>query len=120
MPERAMGAFPLSTDSAAWNITKGTSGCRSEQQPPIGDIRWGLASTAGAISWFHIDSNGYATYLDARGGKKYVIIGRRKLDQGSLESFSEVDIFLNNFEMDEPNEGRWDLEAVVLPPGTRL
>jgi hypothetical protein len=115
-----MGACPLSTDSAAWNSTRGMNCCPANQPPPLGDIRWGLAATAGALSWFHIDSNGYATYLDSKAGSKEIIIGRRKFGEDNFNSFSEVDIFLNGFETEDPNADRWDLEAMILPPGTRL
>jgi hypothetical protein len=108
----------FSTDSAAWDSTNGISSNYPNAHPPYNDIRWGLAATAGAISWWHIDSNGFATYLDCKCGKKFIIMGRRK--EESFESFSEIDIFLNDFKLDEPNTDRWDLEAVVLPPRTRL
>jgi hypothetical protein len=120
MPEQGMGSFPFSTDSAAWNSIKGMNFCPADQPLPIGDIRWGLAATAGALSWWHTDSNGFATYLDSRAGKKWIIVGRRKFNDSTLESFSEVDIFLNKFEIEQPNADRWDLEAMILAPGTRL
>ena len=123
MPERGMGSFLFSTDSAAWKSIKGTKYCPTDQPLPTGDLRWGLAATAGALSLWHIDSNGFATYLDPKSGAMFVIVGRRKFDGvgGShLESFSEVDIFLNKFEAELPNADRWDLEAVILSPGTRL
>jgi len=115
-----MGSFPFSTDSAAWNSMKGTNNCPADQLPPMGDLRWGLAATAGAISWTHIDSNGFGTYFDPSAGKKLIIVGRRKFDRTSLESFSEVDIFLNDFDVSAPNGDRLDLEAVILAPGTRM
>jgi hypothetical protein len=120
MPEQ-LGSIPFSTDVAAWNGIKGTHNCPADQRLPIGDIRWALAATAGALSWWHIDSNGFATYLDAKAGKKLIMVGRRKsCGANNLESFSEVDIFLKKFEVDLPNADRWDLEAVILAPGTRL
>ena len=118
-----MGSFPFSTDSAAWNYIKGTNNCPADQPLPMGDIRWGLAATAGALSWWHIDSNGFATYLDPKAGTKFVIVARRKFDGtgGSvLESFSEIDVYLNKFDSQLPNADRWELEAVILAPGTRL
>ena len=72
---------------------------------------------------WNIDSNGFAIYLDPKSGAMFVIVGRRKFDGvgGShLENFSEVDIFLNKFEAELPNADRWDLEAVILTPRTRL
>jgi uncharacterized membrane protein len=121
MPEQGMGSFPFSTDSAAFNCIKGTNNCPADQALPIGDIRWGLAATAGAVSWWHIDSNGFASYIDAEAGSKWWIVARKKINSGKyFEGQSEVDIYLNNFEVDAPNRDRWALEAVFLAPGTRL
>jgi len=116
-----MGMLPFSTDSAAWMCTKGAAGCSQEQAPPLADFRWGLAATAGAISWWHVDSNGFGTYIDAKAGRKWIIVGRRKGHGHNFESFSEVDLFFSEgYELDEPNQEKWDLEAVILPPRTRL
>lgn len=106
-----MGAFPISTDSEAWNSTKGMSNCPADQTPPTGDLRWGLAATAGALSWWHIDSNGYGTYLDPKAGSKLIIMARRFFEEFSLESFSHIDLYLGKWRLDEPHEDRWDLEA---------
>lgn len=116
-----MGLFPFSTDSTAWKCTKGAAGFEQEKAPPLGDLRWGLAATAGALSWWHIDSDGFGTYVDTRAGLKWWIVARRKGHGHMFESFSEVDTFFKGkYEIDEPNQERWDLEAVVLPPRTRL
>ena len=94
--------------------------CSTKELPPYLDIRWGLAATAGAVTWLHIYSNGYATYLTSMAGVKQLVIGRRKSGEDNFESYSEVDIFLNGFNLEDPNADRWDLEAVILPPRTRL
>lgn len=98
----------------------GLKWCSTKELPPYLDIRWGLAATAGAVTWFHIYSNGYATYLTSMAGVKQLVIGRRKSGEDNFESYSEVDIFLNGFNLEDPNADRWDLEAVILPPRTRL
>ena len=121
MPEQGMGMFPFSTDSAAWKCTKGAAGCAQEQAPPLADLRWGLAATAGSISWWHLDSVGFGTYVDTKAGMKWWIVARRKGHGHRFESISEVDTFFGTgYDMDKPNLERWDLEAVALPPGTRL
>jgi len=120
MPEKGMGDFPFSTDTVAWKRTKGNMNCPPDQGPPLEDLRWGLAANAGALSWWHIDSNGFATYVDTRAGDKVFVFARRKGGGRNFESRSEIDFFLNGMEVDEPNVDRCDLEAVTLPPRTRL
>jgi hypothetical protein len=121
MPEKGMGMQPFSTDSAAWVCTKGAAGSRQSQAPPLADFRWGLAATTGALSWWHVDSDGFGTYVDTKAGLKWWIVARRKGKEHDFESFSEADTFFDGrYEVDEPNQDKWDLEAVVLHPGTRL
>ena len=67
-------------DSAAWNGTKGTANCGDDKALPLGDIRWGIAATTGALHWWHLDSEGFGTYIDTRAGLKWWIVGRRKGD----------------------------------------
>lgn len=121
MPEQALGSFPFSTDSVAWNGTKGSLNCEIERAPPIGDIRWGIAATAGAIHWWHVDSDGFGTYVDTKAGLKWWIVGRRKGRLPSnFESFGEIRTFSEEYELEQSNLNIWDLEAVILHPGTRL
>jgi hypothetical protein len=117
-----MGRWPFSTDSAAWKATKGMLSCSTENNPPMADFRWGLAATTGALSWIHLDSNGLGTYIDLRAGKKVWIVLKRKGDNfRNFESCSDAEPFFSGVHnVDEPNVKYWDLEAVVLAPGTRL
>jgi hypothetical protein len=34
--------------------------------------------------------------------------------------FSGLSTFLHNFDVDEPNTDRWDVEAIILTPGVKL
>jgi hypothetical protein len=120
MPEQGLGDLKFSTDSAAWAGTKGAANCRAEQVPPLADIRWGIAGTAGALHWWHLDSNGFGLYTDPKSGLKWWMVGRRPGQGHEFESFSEVSTFLGGYEVEEPNAELWDLEAVILTPGTRL
>lgn len=96
----------FSTDLLAWASTA------TETPPPIGDIRWGLAATAGAKTWFHIDSNGFNTFIDVKCGFKAWICIRDELGQ-----FVAIDAF-KDFELDDAS--RYQMEVVLLSPGTRL
>ena len=121
MPEQGLSSFSFSTDAAAWNGTKGTANCGDDKALPLGDIRWGIAATTGALHWWHLDSEGFGTYIDTRAGLKWWIVGRRKGTAHKFESFGEIDTFFNDrYDMEKPNLDLWDLEAVILPPNTRL
>lgn len=121
MPEEGMGRLAFSTDSTAWKATKGALGCSYEEAPPMGDIRWGLAATAGALSWIHIDSNGLGTYVDVKAGKKWWIVLKRKGEGRDFKSCSDGEGFFGgDYNVDEPNLNDWEFEAIVLTPGTRL
>jgi hypothetical protein len=68
-----------------------------------------------------VDSNGFGTYVDTKAGLNWWIVARRKGHGHRFETFSEVETFFGGeYELDEPNLDKWDLEAVVLPPNTRL
>jgi hypothetical protein len=120
MPEQGLGSHPFSTDSAAWNGTKGAADCERDKAPPLASIRWGIAATTGALHWWHVDCDGFGTYVDTKAGLKWWIVARRKGAGHGFESFGELGTFLDGFSHDTPHEDRWDVEAVILHPGTQL
>ena len=121
MPKQGFNSFSFSTDAAAWNGTKGAANCGDDKALPLGDIRWGIAATTGALHWWHLDSEGFGTYIDTRAGLKWWIVGRRKGIAHNFESFGEINTFFSErYDMEQPNLDLWDLEAVILPPNTRL
>jgi hypothetical protein len=110
--EFPMGTAPVSptpkfsTDLVAWEFaSRGIP-------PPIGDIRWGLAATPGARTWFHLDSNGFNTFIDVKCGLKAWMCIYDKCGH-----FMSIDAF-KNFSLDDANDYR--IEAILLSPGTRL
>lgn len=110
--EFPMGTAPVSptpkfsTDLVAWEITgRGIP-------PPIGAIRWGLAATGGAQTWFHMDSNGFNTFIDVKCGYKAWLSIYDKYGH-----FQLIDAF-KDFVLDEP--GNFQIEVILLTPGTRL
>ena len=98
---------PFSTDLLAWRATD----CSGGTGIPTGDIRWGLAATTGARTWFHLDSNGFALDLTPKCGEKVFIVIRDE-----KENFRNINVF-KDFELDDAKDYR--LEAVLLTPGTR-
>lgn len=99
---------PFSTDLLACRVVdyNGSIGI------PTGDIRWGLAATAGAYTWFHLDCMGLGAAFEPQCGKK--VLG---VINDAQRNFDYVDVF-KNFELDEANGCQ--LEVVLLMPGTRL
>jgi len=107
MPLASVSPTPnFSTDLLAWAVT-GT-----ESPPPIGHIRWGLAATGGARTWFHLDSNGFNTLLMILCGLKVWICIRDQFGR-----FVSIDAF-KDFELDDA--GGYQIEIILLTPGTRL
>jgi len=102
----------------AWRITEGLPYCDQEARYPSGDMKWGLAATAGALHWIHIDCDGLATEIDVVTGEKLWFLYTSEEDVSDL-SFGDIDNFFNDFDVTSPPM-YWDAEAVSLQPGTRL
>ncbi|CAA7270130.1 unnamed protein product [Cyclocybe aegerita] len=121
----------FSSDMAAWFATDRPL----DKTPiPVKDIRWGLAVLAWALTYWHIDSDGFNTFIDVLCSSKLWIFGVSSRDMSAMiERFLQPD-----FKLEQPNAGDldgplpkclanleignriWDLEAVLLPPNTRL
>lgn len=110
--------LPYATDMAAWDYVRGRPHGVSSQYPTT-DMRWGLAGTANAVTFFHIDSDGYSTFLRVIYGKKVWGIYRHQPPHLSLSS---TNLFLDkNFRLDEIlDQSTFGLEAIVLQPGDML
>ena len=85
----------FATDLVGWEQTaceKPWSNLKTQMNYPIKEMRWGLAATAGALSWQHIDSDGQNTVIENVGdGDKLVIV----LNDSLTRSRSSIDFFLN-------------------------
>ena len=81
-------------------------------------MRWGLVVTLGAHHLWHIDCNGFATYIDTQTGMKLWFVARPKESQAM--DFSSTSLFTEGFQLNAANLDRWDIEAVLLLPGSRL
>ncbi|TFK17417.1 hypothetical protein FA15DRAFT_568602, partial [Coprinopsis marcescibilis] len=81
---------------------------------PAKVMRWTLAGLGGAVSYWHIDSDGFGTFVNIVCGSKWWCIG--KSEKGFLES----DAFLKmDAERADGGQG-WDVEGILLTPGTTL
>ncbi|KAH6871656.1 hypothetical protein BKA70DRAFT_1450930 [Coprinopsis sp. MPI-PUGE-AT-0042] len=109
--------FPFSSEHIAWLRTLGNHFCFAPY--PTSDTRWSLVAFNGALHYFHIDSDGFGTWVEVKHGKKLWVIARPKDE--SIPSFDNVDGFLKIFgDGSSPNTDYWTIEAVVLGPETRL
>ena len=117
MPEEGLGHHRFSTDSIAWRATKGRRGSSDGESPPLADIRWGLAATKGAVHWWHVDSDGFCTFIDVIAGYKWWIVAKEK-DSG--QSFGHTALFSGDYQLEEPNNKLWSVEAILLEAGSRL
>ncbi|KAF8227114.1 hypothetical protein L208DRAFT_1298262 [Tricholoma matsutake] len=79
--------------------------------------RWGLVATSGAHHLWHIDCNSFCTYIDTQNGMKWWIVAKPK--PGSMH-FSNAMLFTEEYDISAANLEKWDLEAVLLCPGSRM
>lgn len=106
----------ITSDLAAFIGTLDMPFCGRDVPFPVMSCRWGLAATSGAFHLWHVDCNGFGTYIDTQVGYKWWVIARPK----QPSDFSGTSLFTQEFELNEANEELWDLEAVLLVPGSRL
>jgi hypothetical protein len=107
----------FASDLVAFNATVDLPMCGRTVLFPVASTRWGLAATSGAHHLWHIDCDGLCTYIDTQAGLKWWIVARPK--NGSTH-FSHTTLFTEDFQINAANLNKWDLEAVLLPPGSRL
>jgi hypothetical protein len=118
LPLSAIKRDKLSGDIEAWRLTEGLPFCNEKASYPTADMRWGLASTAGARHWTHVDSDGLATYVQLLTGTKLWILMKPDLDN-EVDAAAHVDLYLNDYDPAVAVR-TWDAEAVLLTPNTRL
>ena len=107
----------FSSDLAAFGATVDLPMCGRSISFPMASTRWGLAATSGAHHLWHIDCDGFCTYIDTQTGAKWWIVAKSK--DGSTH-FSHPTVFTEAYDISSANEEKWDLEAVLLRPGSRL
>lgn len=107
----------FASDLVAFDTTVDLPMCSRNILFPVSSTRWGLAATSGAHHLWHIDCDGLGTYIDTQTGLKWWIVARPK--NGSTR-FSHTTLFTEQYDLDTANFNKWDLEAVLLCPGSRL
>lgn len=118
--------LPFASDKIAWHHAHGKPFCKDDC--PTSSIRWALCATSGAYHRSHCDCHGHGTYISPQSGVKiwFVAVPKRKpssdqlLDSRLFDDFGNVDLFTQNYSLDDPNTDLWDWEVVVLKPGMTL
>ena len=91
--------------------------------PPQNDIKWGITGGKNALSWPHIDANGFATAVVVTTGAKYWILMREKrgLDvPPSLGNLSTMHAFPKTWHPSTFEKDLHEYEALHLTAGTVL
>ncbi|KAG6884428.1 hypothetical protein C0993_011207 [Termitomyces sp. T159_Od127] len=108
----------FSSDAWAWIEAQGKGFCKSRKPYPVPEMCWGLALTAGTYHYFHLDANGYGTFMTVDHGCKLWFFASPKNISGL--AFDSINLYTVGFEASEPNLDLWDVELVVLQPGSKL
>ncbi len=82
---------------------------------PFEHLHWGLADIKDSFHSWHIDSDGYGTFIDIMTGSKWWIVAHPKSNQkgnilNTISAFLEDDHVLDKVEV----------EAILLQPGSKL
>ena len=115
-----LDALPSSfaTDVLAFNTTLNMQMCNKKTQFPASSMRWGLAATSNAYHLWHIDCDGLGTVVNLKTGYKLWILGGPK--NNLRGSFSSIADFLENYKINDVNNKKMEIEAILLIPGSRL
>lgn len=105
--------FPkFASDLKCWFATRRFKTNNADTLYPTGHLRWALAALAGARTWWHIDSNGFLSFLKVMCGFKiWIVIYDVRGDLIKICAFE-------NFVLDQVGNHR--IEVILLQPGTVL
>ncbi|KAG6895992.1 hypothetical protein C0992_011016 [Termitomyces sp. T32_za158] len=107
---------PLFTDRVAWD----NAGAKSGKSYPENEMRWSRVATSWAHQKWHLNSDGFATFIQVDFGMLLYFIGnpKRNLPRNLLPG--GIDRFLGKFDLERTNSDILDIEFVILQPGDLL
>jgi hypothetical protein len=112
----------FASHEVAWTETRGRPGFANER-PLTDDLVWGTAATARAISWLHIDDDGFATCVVVKTGSKYWVL-MRACEQSSedvhLGDFGTIDTYPSTWSPDNSGKDIFEAEGLLLTKGCVL
>ena len=86
----------------------------TKKAPSIDHLRWNLAATKDSFHGWHIDSDGYGTFVNVISGSKWWIVARPK-NRHNIDAFNNTLAFLDGLSPDDI-----ETEAILLQPGSEL
>ncbi|KAG6848894.1 hypothetical protein H0H93_013120 [Arthromyces matolae] len=116
--DRFNTCIPWSTDAIAWRETRGRPYCPPLEPFPVSDVRWWLAATPTTLHHWHIDASGMNTILRVETGGKLWVVGLPK--SGRFEEYAQTRMYDRDYDLSSVNSDRWDLEMIVMGPGSTL
>lgn len=113
-----LGQYPTSfaTDVVAFNSTVDMPLCNRNVMYPSTSTKWGLAATTGAHHLWHIDCDGFGSVINNKTGFKWWIVGQPMPGH----DFSKPSEYLDDYDINAVNDNKWQLEGMLLVPGSRL
>ena len=120
--------LPLSEDGPLDTITSDLFAYITNQTAdhnfPCSSTCWVLAATKGALTGFHIDTDGMVTYIQcvSNEGCKWWIVATPRSDAGESEAFLDFQSLFDVYNLVDVSEmlSKVKLEAIYLTKGTRL
>ena len=106
----------LDSDVQAFRNTAGMQYCWASEAFPFSSMRWGLAATANAYHTFHLDCDGFVTYVKVHTGAKWWIVACPK--EGV--SLTDTTLFTGDYHVDETDMKTFNYEVILLQPGMEL
>lgn len=109
----------IASHRRAWHVTVDDPQCKRTDLYPTSDLHWALAATRHAFHYTHIDTDGFATFLLPKSGLKYWVVACPKAGAGTM--FASTNLYVGStFAIDKINTDLWDVEGILLTPGTCL
>jgi len=109
--------LPCSVDLVAWEQAALMDYEDHKEGFPFPHTTWGLAGLKGAYTFWHLDSDGFNTFIDVKNneGMKLWIIANADWERASHTQL----LLSESFDLDTgPSD--FPLEAILLTKGTRL
>ncbi|KAG6905081.1 hypothetical protein DXG01_005226 [Tephrocybe rancida] len=111
---------PFASEDIAWYEVAGLPFCRPSDHFPTEDVRWGIAGTKGAFHKFHVDTDGYMTFIQVETGYKLWFIVTPKPGR-SFEDFADINLHLRLYDNHHKiDTEKYDIEVVVLTATSAL
>lgn len=99
----------VATDAHSLNLVKRLVDLRD-----MSDVTsWGTAGTPDALSWYHIDDDGFSTVVWVQTGGKWWVLARKRNADPLNDEMRDIATF-RDWRVDDIDEDHWDAEAVHL------